>query len=61
MSKAVVVETWRQHAWVGIIQSLNASITTTRVEMVVEPNIDVIRRGILIGSVTNFNSGSGGV
>jgi hypothetical protein len=29
--------------------------------MVVEPNIDVIRRGVLIGFVTKMGSGSSGV
>jgi len=29
MSKAAIVETWRQHAGIGVIQSLDTSITTT--------------------------------
>ncbi len=37
------------------------SITTTRVEIVVTPNMDVIRRGILIRSVGKLDSGLGGV
>jgi hypothetical protein len=36
-------------------------ITTTRVEKVVVPNMDVVRRGILIRSVAKLGSGSGGV
>jgi hypothetical protein len=56
MSKAVVVETQRQHVGVGVIESLNACITITRVEMVVEPNIDVVRRGVLIGFITKLGS-----
>ncbi len=61
VSKVVVVETHKQHAKIGVIQSLDASITTTWVEMVVAPNIDVVRRGILIGFVTKLGSRSCGV
>jgi hypothetical protein len=61
VSKMAVVETQRQHARVGITQSLNASITTTRVEMVVAPNIDVVKRGVLIGYVTKLGSRLNGV
>jgi len=50
VSKAAIVETRRKHVGVGFIQSLDACITTTRVEMVVAPNIYVVTRGILIGS-----------
>jgi len=49
VSKAIVVETQKQHVGVGFIQSFDACITTTRVETIVAPNIDVIRRGVLIG------------
>jgi hypothetical protein len=35
----------RQHVKVGVIQLLNANITTIGVEIIVEPNIDVVRRG----------------
>jgi cell shape-determining protein MreC len=58
MSKAAIVETWRQHAGVGVIQSLDTCITTTWMEMVVAPNMDVVRRGVLIGSITKLGSGS---
>jgi hypothetical protein len=61
MSKATVVETRKQHTGVGIIQSLNVGITTIGVEMVVAPNINVIRRGILNGSTTKLDIGSDGV
>jgi hypothetical protein len=61
MSKAAIVETQKQHAGVGVIQSLNVSITTTGVETVIEPNIDVVKRGVLIGYVTKLGSGSNGV
>jgi hypothetical protein len=56
MLKATVVETWRQHARARVTQSLNACITTTRVETVVVPNIDVVRRGILIGFIVKLGS-----
>jgi hypothetical protein len=51
----------KQHAKVGIIQSLGASITTTRVEMVVALIIDVVRRGVLIRFTAKLGSGLGGV
>jgi hypothetical protein len=35
--------------------------TTTRVETIVAPTMDVVRRGILIGSATKLGSGLGGV
>jgi hypothetical protein len=61
VSKAVVVETRRQHAGVGVIQSLNAGITTTGMVMIVEPHIDVVRRGVLIGFIAKLGSGLGGI
>ncbi len=61
VSKAVVVETWKQHVGIKVIQSLNVGIITTRVETVVVPNIDVVKRGVLIGFATKLGSGSGGV
>jgi hypothetical protein len=36
-------------------------ITTTRVEMVVAPSVDVVRRGVLIGFKAKLGSGSSGV
>jgi hypothetical protein len=57
----IVVETHKQHVRVGIIQSLGTGLTTTRVEMVVSPNINVVRRGVLIGFTTKLGSGLGGV
>jgi hypothetical protein len=38
---------------VGVTQSLDAGTTNIGVEMVVVPNMDVIRRGVLIGSIAN--------
>jgi hypothetical protein len=59
--ESTVVETQIQHARVRVTQSFNVGITTTRVEMVVAPNIDVVRRGILIGFIAKLGSGSNGV
>jgi hypothetical protein len=61
VSEATVVETRRQHVGVGVTKSPNARIITIGVEMVVAPNIDVVRKGVLIGSVTKLSSGLGGV
>jgi len=36
-------------------------IITIRVETFVAPTMDVVRRGVLIGSTTKMGSGSGGV
>jgi hypothetical protein len=36
-------------------------ITTTRVETFVAPTMDVVKRGVLIGSTTNMGSGLDGV
>ncbi len=51
VSKAIVTKTQKQHVRVGVIQSFNARIITTRVEMVVVPNRNVVKRGVLIKSV----------
>jgi hypothetical protein len=56
-----IVETQKQHVGIEIIQSLDAGITTTRVETVVTTNINVVKRGVLIGSTTKLDSGLSGV
>jgi hypothetical protein len=67
MSKMVVVETWKQLAKVGVIQSFDVGITTIRVEKVVTnnmdvaPNMDVVRRGVLIRFVAKLGCGLDGV
>jgi len=61
VSKAIVVETWKQHVGIRVTQSLNVGIITTRVETIVAPNIDVVKRGVLIGFATKLGSKSGGV
>jgi hypothetical protein len=58
MLEVAVVETWKQCAKIGVTQSFNAGIG---VETVVAPNIDVVRRGMLIGFTTKLGSGSNGV
>ncbi len=44
VSKFVIVETQRQPTGIGVTQSLDVSITTTRVEIVVAPNMDVVKK-----------------
>jgi hypothetical protein len=61
MSEAIVVETWKQHVGVGVTQSLDVGIITIGVETIVAFNIDVVRRGVLIGFATKLGSGSGGI
>ncbi len=57
----IVVETQKQHAEVKVIQLLSTSITTTKVEMVVMASTDVVRKEVLIGSLTKLGNGSSGV
>jgi hypothetical protein len=52
MSKATIVETWRQPTRVVVTQSLDVSITTTRVKTIVAPTVYVVRRGVVIGFIT---------
>ncbi len=54
MLEAVVVGTRRQPTGIKVTQSLNAVMTTTRVETVVAPIMNVVRRGVLIGFATNL-------
>ncbi len=58
MLKAIVVGTHRRLC--QVTQSLNVVITTIGVEMVVVPNMDFVRRGVVIGFVTNLGCGSSG-
>jgi hypothetical protein len=46
-------------AGIKVTQSLNVVVTTTRVEMIVAPIMNVVRRGVVIGFVTNLGRGSG--
>jgi len=56
-----IVETHKQHAEIRIIQSLGANITTIGMEIIVAPNIDVVKREILIIIVAKLGSGLGGI
>ncbi len=58
MSKAIVVGTHKRLC--QITQSLDAIITTIGVEVIVVPNMDFVRRGMVIASVTNLGCGSNG-
>jgi hypothetical protein len=44
VSEVVVVEIRRQLVGIKVIQSFNVVITTTRVETIVAPNMNVVRR-----------------
>jgi hypothetical protein len=61
VSEATIVEIRRQHAKVGVIQSLDAGITTIRMEMVVAPNMDFVKKGVIIRSTTKLGSRSNGI
>jgi len=57
----VIVEIWKQPVGIEVTQSPNVVITTIWMEMVVTPNTNVVRGGVLIGSTINLGRGSGGV
>ncbi len=61
MFEAVIVETRKQHARIWVIQSFDVGIIITKVETVATPNIDVVGRGLWIGSATKLGSRSCGV
>jgi len=44
-----------------VTQSLDVGITTTRIETFVAPSMDVVRRGVLIGSITKMGNGLDGI
>jgi hypothetical protein len=44
----IVVKTWRQLIGIEVTQSFDAIITTTKVEMIVAPNMNVVKRRIVI-------------
>ncbi len=56
-----IIETWKQHVGIRVIQSFDACIKTIGMETIVTLSINVIRRGVLIGSITKLGSGLGGV
>jgi hypothetical protein len=49
LSKVAIVETWRKLDRVIVSQSLDTDITTIGIEIIVMPNMDAVKRGILIG------------
>ncbi len=53
----IVIEIQKQHVGIEVIESLNVIIRTTIVEMMVAPNTNVVKGGILIGLPTNLGSG----
>jgi len=59
--EVVVVEIQRQLARIKVIQSPNAIMTTTGVETIIALSMNVIKGGIVIGSITNLGCGLGGV
>jgi len=52
MSKMIIIKTQKQPTKIIITRSLDANITTTRVETVIELNMDVVKMGIIIKSTT---------
>jgi hypothetical protein len=52
--EATIVEAQKQPLGIDITQSLDVGITTTRVETFVVPTMDVVRRGVLIGSTQRW-------
>jgi len=61
MLEATITKIRRQLIKIKFTQSPNVVITTIGVETMVAPNTNIIKSGILIGSVTNLGNGSGGV
>jgi hypothetical protein len=50
----IIVKTWRQLVGIKVTQSFDAIITTTGVETIVAPNMNVVRKRIVIGSIANL-------
>jgi len=61
VSKATVVEIWKQPTKTEVTKSHNVIIITIRVEIVVTLSTNLIKCGILIGSTIILDSGSSGV
>jgi hypothetical protein len=61
MSEVVVVEIRRQLVGIKVIQSFNVVITTTRVETIIAPNTNVVKKGVVFGSIINLGHGSSGI
>ncbi len=52
--EATIFETQKQLVGVKVIQSLDSGITNIGVETVIVPNMDVIKKGVLIGFVAKW-------
>jgi hypothetical protein len=59
--EATIIEIRKQPFRTKVTQSPNVIIITTKVEIVVAPNTNVVRDGILIRFTTNLGNGSNGV
>jgi hypothetical protein len=59
MLEVAVAKTWRQPFGIEVTQSLNAVITTIGMETIVVPNMNVVSKGVIIGSTSNLNRGLG--
>ncbi len=54
MLEMITIEAQRQPTKVIITQSLDVGIATTRVETIVAPIMDVVKKGVLIGCATKI-------
>jgi hypothetical protein len=54
MSEVTITKIRRQLIEIEFTQSPNVVITTLGVEIVVAPNTNIVRNGVLIGSTTNL-------
>jgi hypothetical protein len=61
MLEMAIVETQRQPTGIVITQSFDVGKITTRVEIVVVPIMDVVKRGVLIGFIAKLDNGLHGV
>jgi hypothetical protein len=59
--EVVTVETWRQPTWVVITRSLEVGITIKGVETIIAPTMDVVKKGVLIGSTTKLCNAWNGI
>jgi hypothetical protein len=50
-----IAKTWKQLVGIDVTQSFNVIITTTRVETIIVPNMNVVRREVVIGFATNLS------
>ncbi len=57
MSTVAIVKTQKQHVGIEVTQSFNAVIITIRLATVIAPNMDVVKKGMVIGYVLNGNCG----